>query len=113
MIESMGHTPELRECVRLLNEATLLVRIDISDLLVPLFSCRDALAANRAPGADAVRRWISMVQAAQAVARTKGPGADMVLARLSQVEAILVQTRGEQTVARSRGHVRDVLGLQE
>jgi hypothetical protein len=113
MIELKGHVPELRECVRLLNEATLLVRIDVSDLLVPLFSCRDLMAANHAPGADAVRRRIGMVQATQAVVRKKGAGAEMILGRLQQVEAILMQIRGERSAVDSPRDVPDVQRIQE
>jgi hypothetical protein len=113
MIELNGHTPELRECVRLLNEAILLVRIEVSDLLVPLFRCRDLLAANHAPGADAVGRRISMVHATQAVVHSRGAGAAMLLARLQQVEAILVQIRGERSVVHSPDLVPSVQGIRD
>jgi hypothetical protein len=113
MIELGGHISSLRECVRLLNEATLLVRIDMSDLLAPLLRCRDVLAANPAPSADAVRRWIRLVEAAHEVARRKGPDAEMVLARLLQTEAILMQIRVDRPSARAACYAPCVQDIQE
>ena len=114
MSESRRHTSDLRECVRLLNEAALVVRTDMSDVLIPLLSCRDVLAAGRAPTADALRRWISLIETTRAVALTKGPDAEMVLAPLHQVEAILMRIRDERRAAnRPPGYTSEVQGIQE
>jgi hypothetical protein len=73
MSASRHHAHDLHECLRLLNEAALAVRTDMSAVLIPLLSCRDLLAAGRAPTPDAVRRWIRLIELTQDVARQRAP----------------------------------------